>query len=367
MFPRKAYIWMVLLTVFVASSWALASPTWFVRTWQSDEGLPDNTVMGIDQKSDGFLWVATRTGLVRFDGLHFREFPLQVSALEERMIQTLCTDRRGRVWVAKGKGAIVCLEQGRTTMVIPPNKTNAYQQVQMLVEDGEGGIWASFFDGSLARLKDRKVRFYTTNDGLPSGGSVLVAVDHQGQLWFVRSGKLGVFRGDRFLTLVDVPFQNVKFICATRDGGVRLGSETTFARYTEAGGFVEQIQLEKEMTQAGVTVLFADRSGRIWVGTRLAGLFCYEGTRSVKVDTSQQPILCMKEDQEGNIWIGTRGGGLKQLRPRVGELLTTTGDSGRFGGIQSLCKDMKGQLWAVTWYEVSPSECGAGLVPIVRA
>jgi len=45
-----------------------------IRTWQSDVGLPDNTVVGIEQKPDGFLWVATQTGLVRFDGLQFRQF-----------------------------------------------------------------------------------------------------------------------------------------------------------------------------------------------------------------------------------------------------------------------------------------------------
>jgi len=50
----------VICALFLLSPWAEAN--WFVRTWQSDEGLPDNSVMGIDQTPDGFLWVATQTG-----------------------------------------------------------------------------------------------------------------------------------------------------------------------------------------------------------------------------------------------------------------------------------------------------------------
>src|ERR1035438_1842458 len=44
------------------------------RTWQSDEGLPNNYVRAIVQTPDGYLWVGTSAGLARFDGLHFTAF-----------------------------------------------------------------------------------------------------------------------------------------------------------------------------------------------------------------------------------------------------------------------------------------------------
>src|SRR6185312_16747959 len=50
------------------------SDDWFARPWRPDEGLPDNNVFGIAQTSDGFLWVGTIGGLVRFDGDRFDEF-----------------------------------------------------------------------------------------------------------------------------------------------------------------------------------------------------------------------------------------------------------------------------------------------------
>jgi ligand-binding sensor domain-containing protein len=93
-----------------------AETKWFVQTWQSDQGLPDNTVVGIDQSPDGFLWVATQTGVVRFDGVQFQQASIKAPGLDDKMIQALFVDRLGRVWVARAGGALICLEQGRATV-----------------------------------------------------------------------------------------------------------------------------------------------------------------------------------------------------------------------------------------------------------
>lgn len=322
-----------------------ATPPWFVRTWQSDEGLPDNSVKGIAQSPDGFIWVATDTGLVRFDGLQFREIPLPTPGLDARTIQALCVDRRGRVWVAREPGIVVCLEQGRTKVMLASKNPPALRRAYQMVEDGEGAVWVTYLDDTLVRFKDGKVRFYTTEDGLPAGGTVGLTVDRGGQLWFLRSGRLGVFREGRFMTLREGAFE---LITAANDGGVWLYLNKSLARYTEAGGLTDHVKLNTDNVHFGMSRFFGDRSGRLWIGTRLAGLFCYEGIRFDKIDTVNQPIVCMCEDREGNIWVGTRGGGIKQLNLRIAELLTT-GENARFGGIQSLCKDMTGQLWAINW------------------
>jgi signal transduction histidine kinase/ligand-binding sensor domain-containing protein len=322
-----------------------ATPPWFVRTWQSDEGLPDNTVIGIDQAQDGFLWVATETGVARFDGVQFREFPLLTPGLESGAIQAFCVDRSGRVWVARELGVVVCLEQGRTTVMLAPDNPPLLRRARQMVEDSEGAVWITYLDGTLVRFKDGKTRFYTTEDGLPARGATKLTVDRAGQLWFLGWGQVGVFREGRFLTLGDAAFD---LITAANDGGVWLCSNTSVARYTEASGLVEQIKLNTEVSHLGLFSFLEDRSGRLWIGTRLIGLFCLDGARLAKIDTSNQTILCMSEDREGNLWIGTRGGGMKQLSLRVAEQLTT-GENARFGGIQSLCKDTTGQLWAINW------------------
>jgi ligand-binding sensor domain-containing protein len=327
--PLMRYVgWVICAFVLLAPR---VEAKWFVRTWQSDEGLPDNTVMGIDQTPDGFLWVATKTGLVRFDGLQFRDFSTQIPGLVSDTIYAMCADRKGRLWVTKEQGAIICIDQGHVTVVLVPDPLLPKRRVRMLVEDGEGSVWASIPDEGLLRIKDGKTRLYTTADGLPPGETVLVTVDQKGQLWFTRSGWVGIFKNERFVTMRE---DRLKFISAAADKRVWLCTGTRIVTCSETGELAGEVELKPEIVKAGVTEILGDRSGRLWVGTRLAGLYCYEGTQAVKVETSQQTILCLKEDREGNIWVGTRGGGLQQVKPRVAELLTTSQGS-PFEGVQS--------------------------------
>ncbi|MEI7901651.1 MAG: two-component regulator propeller domain-containing protein [bacterium] len=112
---RTAYkrLWVTAVLAAAALLAGAAAPPCIVRTWQSDEGLPDNTVTGVGQTPDGFLWVATKTGLSRFDGVQFREFPVMSDGAPADRIMLLLADRRGRLWIAKEGGAVFCVEQGR--------------------------------------------------------------------------------------------------------------------------------------------------------------------------------------------------------------------------------------------------------------
>ena len=112
--------WLASLILGFASA-ALAASTnsaWVVRAWQSDEGLPGNTVMGVAQTPDGFLWVATGNGLARFDGVRFQEFlPAESAGGPGGVTTGLLADRRGRVWLGKtgmhGGGTVACVEAGQ--------------------------------------------------------------------------------------------------------------------------------------------------------------------------------------------------------------------------------------------------------------
>lgn len=303
--------------------------------------------MGIAQSPDGFLWVATQTGVVRFDGLQFQELPIQVPGMMAGTVHALCADRRGRVWVAKERGTVLCVDQGKITVVLPADNTKSDRRVRMLLEDGEGSIWGSFVTGEVFRLKDGEVRFFTAADGLPAPGAVEFTVDEKGQLWFLGPHEVGVFRAGKFSTLSKTTFGR---ICAARGGGVWICTNKAIIKYTEGEGVTRTCELKTGKSDAGPTVLFEDHAGRLWVGTRLAGLFCHDGTSTLNVDISQQTILCISEDRQGNLWVGTRGGGLKQLKPRVAELLTTS-TSAPYEGVQSICKDTEGGLWAVTWHK----------------
>src|SRR5262245_51827209 len=83
-----------------ANALALAAPRYLVRTWQSEDGLPSNVVRAVAQAADGWLWVGTAEGLVRFDGQRFTGFHTAPGSLiARRSIRALFPAPNGDVWV----------------------------------------------------------------------------------------------------------------------------------------------------------------------------------------------------------------------------------------------------------------------------
>src|SRR3954453_13770693 len=103
---------------FIATASLLEASTnsaWYARTWQSEEGLPNNTIQGVAQTPDGYLWLGTPSGLVRFDGLRFDEVPsTNFVAPPNNGIVTMMAGRAGALWLAMDRGALVCLDGSRS-------------------------------------------------------------------------------------------------------------------------------------------------------------------------------------------------------------------------------------------------------------
>jgi signal transduction histidine kinase/ligand-binding sensor domain-containing protein len=341
----------VLLAALVGMSpVTFATPPWFVRTWQSDEGLPDNSVAGICQTPDGFLWVATLTGLVRFDGLQFRQIRLPG---DNRLAvgQAILSDRLGRLWIAKDRGGVICMDAKGGLTHFSPREGLPDKEARRIEEDGEGGIWVSFFSGEVVRIRGSQVRQFTREDGLPGGETCYLAHDRTGLLWFTQGGWLGFFREERFHPLHKLPPERTRGerserIAGSRAGGLWVCLGSQLYNCSEKEGLVKVGDLPAEASEAEPTALYEDRTGRLWIGTRQEDLFSFDGKVFEKSSTSHQTITVVAEDREGNIWAGTQGGGLKQLSPTVVTLMPMDSTL-PFEGVRSLCQDTAGRLWAI--------------------
>jgi ligand-binding sensor domain-containing protein/signal transduction histidine kinase len=340
--------WLVGLLLLVAGA-AAAAPTnsaWFARAWQVEDGLPEHTIVGLEQTPDGYLWVATHRALSRFDGVRFQEFVPAMPAGSSAQIRAMLLDRKGRLWLAKDGGRVVCVEEGQVKAVLELAGMLPEAQARGMVEDARGSLWITDSSGAVFRIQGGKVQTFGPTEGLAGEGVCWLTTDMHGQLWFSKAGRVGVFQNGCFVTRFTSGQQSAR-IARARQGGVWLCTGLRLYRYPEGDTWSEvaELELEPGRTEADVTALYEDRAHGVWIGTASGGLFECDARGIHRVDTSHPDITNIFQDSEGNLWVGTRGGGLNRLSPRVVQILGPA--SGLpFTAVQSACEDTAGTLWA---------------------
>lgn len=314
---------------------------WLYRAWQVDNGLPDNSVTGVAQSPDGYLWVATRGGLLRFNGTEFKEMPTtNLSGVPNRVVRSMLIDHLGRLWLATARGPVICLEKEKAVLFGTADGIPDTQAGRM-VEDGEGAVWVSFSNG-ISRFKDGACTSFGVAEGIPrGGGTTSIATDAKGALWFSRGSQLGVFRNGKLLDRLELDGSPVR-MCAAASSGLWICAGNRLLRYEEGGPPEERAVLPDKIEPR---VMLEDQSGALWIGTAANGLFRFYNGLLSSVSTSHQEIDCLSEDREGNLWVGTSGGGLDQIRPRALTMI------GRAAGlptesVRTICGDGSGGYWA---------------------
>src|SRR5439155_3931 len=192
-------------TVCVIAGWiavmasARAGSEWFTRTWQMDDGLPNNYVSAIAQAPDGCLWVTTRAGLSRFDGVHFTPVLLAPTVYKEddNWIVSTHPDSKGNLWIVPGRGAIIRLAPDFSQVTLS-NSNLPNQRPYSIVEDHDGGLWLAYPD-VVCRLKDGAVTTFNPNDGSSTSTRFnRLVCDRQGNIWLSKGGVLALFQDNLF-------------------------------------------------------------------------------------------------------------------------------------------------------------------------
>lgn len=324
---------------------AAQASAWLARSWSSDDELPNNTVGGLAQTADGYLWLGTPNGLARFDGVRFENISItNIIASPNRGILTMTSGRGGGLHLGMDRGAVVSLNDGQQQVFIADSELSTLT-IHSLTEDAQGVVWIGYRGGSVSRIENGQVTRFVSENGLPEGTMICSLVcDPKGQLWFIKNGQLGVWRDGKFETLQRLKSLPARLAVA-RTGGVWICSGFGLYKFKEGGEVEDRGVFKPRFPGAEPSVLMESRDGAVWIGTTLSGLFRYDGTTFESIPTTHQEILSLFEDAEGNIWVGTGGGGLNQVRPRA--ITLETGEAGlSFEAVQSLSEDTNGQVWA---------------------
>ena len=322
---------------------------YLVEVWGTDEGLPNNTVTGIAQTPDGYLWCSTYDGAVRFDGVRFvRIGPDDSTSQQANRIQCLYVDRRGQLWMGTDGAGVLRYADGAFTAFTERAGSSA-DVVRCLAEDAVGDLWLGT-RGGLGRLRDGKATWFTGAAGVTNAANSIwnIAFDREGRLWIADWNSLKAFKDGRFESALLRPELKVpmRAMYADAAGDLWAGMMGEALR-REAGGQWIGIGDEGQFANAEVTAFCRTRSGDFWVGTR-KGL-CRQRNGQWTAFTARDGLVSSEvralfEDGEGNIWVGTGTAGLARLKRRV--LNTFTARHGLTdGGVFALCESTEGGLW----------------------
>lgn len=286
--------------------------------WQVEHGLPQNSIRAVAQGSDGYLWLGTSDGLVRFDGVRFTVFDRHnTPALEENTVQVLYTASNGVLWIGTRAGGVVAMRDGVFTREIGIGRLSSHR-VLAISRDRAGAMWMGTSGNGLIRLKDGSATTFTTRDGLSNDRVTAVAEDRTGDLWIGHAdGGVTKRHAERFVPFDDplVRGRSVLTLLAARDGTVWIGTNAGLLRFSD--GRLQRFA--PALLQATpVLALFEDRDGTIWVGSRGDGLGAIRHGRfdryRVADGLSNDVVTALALDREGSLWVGTDGGGLNRLR-----------------------------------------------------
>jgi signal transduction histidine kinase/ligand-binding sensor domain-containing protein len=325
---------------------ATNTAAWYARSWQSDDGLPNNSVSGLAQTPDGYLWLGTPTGLVRFDGIEFEEFaPGEFIEPPDRGITTMLPGADGSLWLAMDRGAVVHLNGGSSRVFrgrLPRSIPNG------LAEDSQGDVWVTYRGGAVYRINGGgDVSAAGPEHGFPAGTDICaITTDLQRRTWFAKAGWFGMISNGVFHGLHRVDLAPAR-LAPSRDGGVWLCVGFQLLKLSVAGQLQEVARFHADRGGTVVTDMLEDRQGAVWVGTTFSGLFRFGEAGFESIETTNEEIQSLLEDHEGNLWVGTRGGGLNRVSRRA---ITLEGpEIGLpFPAVQSICQDSEGTIWAAT-------------------
>jgi len=323
--------------------------------WHSDKGLIQNTIQDMIQTDDGYIWLGTRDGVVRFDGVRFTTFDLRtLAATASNDVWALCEDRYGNLWIGTNDGGLVRYKEGEFRTFTTEDGLSG-NQIYALFEDSNGCLWIGTGGDGLNRLKDGE--FEVFNEGSLYNAFIwTISEDHDGALWIGTDGsglirfKDGVIKQVNFYEH-DFVFEYVLSSYVDQRGNVWIGAAGDGLVYFNE----EEFKLYNEEDGLNNTIVWSiteDRDGAIWAGTDGGGLSRIDNDK-VETITKESGLAsdfvwCLLPDKEGSVWIGTRGGGLERLKPKSFTTLTTD-DGLSLDYVSTIFQGDSGEVWIGTF------------------
>jgi len=289
--------------------------------WGTGKGFPGGSVSAFAQTSDGYLWIGTDSGLIRFDGLSFRRFErANPTSLEIGPIRTLLVDTQGNLWILLQNTKLFRYKDGTFDLI----RGEAENGITAMGQGPAGTVLLS--SHALGALTFDGKRFLPgSSPPAPRNAEILP----NGAIADERSARFSWSTGvmpDRLAT----PSSTVTSIAATEDSNIWLGTQDRGLFYIPKTRTVAEVS-----GLADVSCLLPVKGSELWVGTS-KGVWRWNGISlsrdGVPPSLLHVAVLSMIRDRDSNLWVGTTQGLLR---------FNTNGVSSLMRGVSSLDAGVK--------------------------
>jgi signal transduction histidine kinase/CheY-like chemotaxis protein len=324
--------------------------------WNMTHGLPYTAVRSIYQTQNGYLWLATRAGISRFDGANFSNFSLAGAnrGPEVDDVTFFAEDKEHRLWIGTRKG-VFWFQDGRISQAAIGLGIDDAEILGLVPDDGgmylvtasrlvrwENGRASPIELGGKIEFDRNCASLYRARNGdIIVTGNKLLRIKKDGRWEFFDAG----------VPIPDTPL--IRAIAEPRSGGIWVG--TAGGLFFWKDGRFDRLQDNNGLSIGVVRSLRLDRDDNLWIGTP-NGLFRYSHgkleTVYINGNETLSHILCITEDAEGNLWGGTDAGLMRLHDVKISNL--TLRDGLPINSIQTIIPSRHGGVWIGT--------AGGGLV-----
>jgi signal transduction histidine kinase/ligand-binding sensor domain-containing protein/CheY-like chemotaxis protein/HPt (histidine-containing phosphotransfer) domain-containing protein len=348
----------------IATMWLLAGPAraadappLVLEHLTPSEGMPQGTVYDTLQDSQGFIWLATEDGLVRYDGHELYRYAPSRNAgegLPGSFIRQIVEDAHHDLWIAIKDAGLARWNRATDSFThyrhTPKDPASLASDVtRTVLVDPRGRIWIGTNDAGIDVLDPASghiehLRHDPGNpDSLSDDQIFTLTLDRSGFVWAGTAGGLDRWQPERrgfvhFRTQAGDPHTpsgaQVSAIIEDPGGSFWVGTfDGGLDRMDSAGRVIERFRHDPSrpasLASNDVRALLEDHAGHLWVGTaegldlleRDTGRFSHY--RHDDADTASLRdsfVLSLYQDGAGLVWIGTRAGGVSRWNPRSWEL-----------------------------------------------
>jgi signal transduction histidine kinase/ligand-binding sensor domain-containing protein/CheY-like chemotaxis protein len=327
---------------------AIDTPPLVLEHLTTSDGLPQGTVFATLQDSQGFVWLGTEDGLVRYDGhelVRYAHSPNVRGGLPGNFIYQIVEDAHRDLWIAIKDSGIARWNRASDSFTVFRHDAAvpgslASDAARAVLVDRRGRVWIGTNDAGIDILDPATGRIEHLRHDPRDANSLIddrvftLTLDRSGSVWIGTEAGLDRLQGERGAFVHSLSGAQISRVFEDRSGGLWVATYDGGLNLMDRDGRVVQVfrhdpQRKTSLSNDDVRAVLEDQVGHLWVGTvdglnlldrATGGFIHYAHEENDASSLRDSYIRSLYEDPSGLVWIGTDAGGVSRWNPRSWDL-----------------------------------------------